>query len=153
MKALTLWQPWASAVAAGLKQAETRSWSTRYRGPLLIHASKLLPPVGVQVWESLRADFARVGLLDLRSPGSFPRGAILGIVDLVSVVGVDEVDVPDLERALGDYSPGRYAWLLERARALPEPLYVRGAQALWTPDRTIVAEVERILSASPRISP
>jgi activating signal cointegrator 1 len=40
MKALTLLQPWASLVAAGLKTIETRSWSTRYRGPLAIHASK-----------------------------------------------------------------------------------------------------------------
>lgn len=37
--ALTLWQPWASLVAAGVKTVETRHWSTKYRGPLIIHAA------------------------------------------------------------------------------------------------------------------
>ncbi len=40
MKALSLLQPWATLVVIGVKQIETRSWSTAYRGPLLIHASK-----------------------------------------------------------------------------------------------------------------
>lgn len=39
MKALTLWQPWASLVALGEKKIETRTWSTTYRGTLAIHAS------------------------------------------------------------------------------------------------------------------
>lgn len=34
MKALTIWQPWAGAVAAGIKKNETRSWSTKYRDRL-----------------------------------------------------------------------------------------------------------------------
>lgn len=38
MKAITLHQPWASLVAEGVKTIETRSWSTKYRGPLVIHA-------------------------------------------------------------------------------------------------------------------
>jgi hypothetical protein len=40
MKALTLIQPWATLVALGEKQIETRSWDTKYRGPLAIHAGK-----------------------------------------------------------------------------------------------------------------
>lgn len=40
MKALTIRQPWASLIAAGVKTIETRSWSTRYRGPLAIHAGR-----------------------------------------------------------------------------------------------------------------
>lgn len=42
MWALTLRQPWASLVAIGVKQVETRSWTTAYRGPLAIHSSKRL---------------------------------------------------------------------------------------------------------------
>ena len=42
--ALSIWQPWASALAHGVKQYETRHWSTAYRGPLLIHAAKKKPP-------------------------------------------------------------------------------------------------------------
>ena len=40
MKALSLWQPHAQAIAAGLKPYETRHWPTRYRGPIAIHAAK-----------------------------------------------------------------------------------------------------------------
>jgi len=45
-KVLTLTQPWATLVAIGAKKCETRSWSTSYRGDLLIHAAKGLGPVG-----------------------------------------------------------------------------------------------------------
>lgn len=41
MRAISLHQPWASAIAYGAKRVETRSWSTNYRGPLAIHAAKL----------------------------------------------------------------------------------------------------------------
>lgn len=40
MKIITLWQPWASLIALNLKQYETRSWSTKYRGKIAIHAAK-----------------------------------------------------------------------------------------------------------------
>jgi hypothetical protein len=40
MKAITIWQPWASLLACGAKQYETRSWKTDYRGPIAIHAAK-----------------------------------------------------------------------------------------------------------------
>lgn len=47
MKAITLWQPWATAMAMGVKRIETRSWFTRHRGDLLICAAKRSP----QNWE------------------------------------------------------------------------------------------------------
>jgi hypothetical protein len=40
MKALTILEPWASIIACGAKQIETRSWSTKYRGSIAIHAGK-----------------------------------------------------------------------------------------------------------------
>jgi hypothetical protein len=43
MKALSLWQPWATLIALKKKQIETRSWRTTYRGPLAIHAAKSYP--------------------------------------------------------------------------------------------------------------
>lgn len=39
MKALTIWQPWASLIARGVKQYETRSWPTKYRGPIAMWKS------------------------------------------------------------------------------------------------------------------
>ena len=50
-----------------------------------------------------------------------------------------------LERAFGDYAPGRYAWLLSDVRALPEPLPARGMPGLWQPDaQTEAAIAEQI---------
>lgn len=44
MKAITIWQPWASLMACGAKQFETRGWATSYRGPIAIHAAVKKPP-------------------------------------------------------------------------------------------------------------
>lgn len=43
MKAITIWQPWASLLVCGEKKYETRSWATSYRGPIAIHAAKVAP--------------------------------------------------------------------------------------------------------------
>lgn len=40
MKAISIWQPWATLVAIGRKRVETRAWSTSYRGPIAIHAAR-----------------------------------------------------------------------------------------------------------------
>jgi hypothetical protein len=40
-------------------------------------------------------------------------------------------DLTDQERAFGDYTPGRFAWLLSNVRALPTPIPARGALGLW----------------------
>jgi len=45
MKAITLWQPWASLLACGAKKYETRSWATSYRGPIAIHAATARPSI------------------------------------------------------------------------------------------------------------
>lgn len=40
MKALTIRQPWAALITSNIKTIETRTWTTKYRGPLAIHAGK-----------------------------------------------------------------------------------------------------------------
>ena len=40
MKVLTIKQPWATLIMQGDKRFEFRSWQTKYRGDLLIHAGK-----------------------------------------------------------------------------------------------------------------
>lgn len=39
-EALSIRQPWATLVAAGLKTVECRTWKTKYRGPFLVCASQ-----------------------------------------------------------------------------------------------------------------
>jgi hypothetical protein len=149
MKALTLTQPWATLVAIGAKKIETRSWKTSYRGPLAIHAAKGFPKWAREFttqpicYESIRVYHH----IEPRTPYSlmpgYPLGFVLATCQLVNVLPVEVVDnannvwgvslepLSDRERAFGDYSPGRYAWILEDVKQLPEPIPAKGALQLW----------------------
>lgn len=126
MKALTLTQPWAQLVALGHKSIETRSWSTKYRGPLAIHAARGFPRAA----RELAAEERAIGRL---SRDRLPLGGIVAIAWLVDVKRVEEAQPTPLERHLGDYSPGRYAWILDRdrLRVLAAPLEWTGRLGLW----------------------
>ena len=126
VKAITLTQPWASLVALGHKRVETRSWSTTYRGPLAIHAAKGFPR-----WAKAFAS-EEWALGRLRDP-RIPRAAVVAICRLADVRRTEDVspELSGLERHLGDYTPGRFAWFLEDIEPLAEPVPARGAQGLW----------------------
>ena len=64
MKALTLYQPWATLVAIGAKKIETRSWSTPYRGPLAIHAGKCRDYIFDQSFLSFAIQYPMKNLLE-----------------------------------------------------------------------------------------
>lgn len=138
MKALTLWQPWAGAIALGWKRFETRSWSTEYRGPLLIHAARR--PID-------EAGRRSVFLADaVRNPDwtsrTFPLGAVvaLAVLDYVWQTDAIRIDQGQMERELGDWSSGRFAWQLKDVVPL-EPIPAAGRQGLWTPDRDLAERV------------
>lgn len=150
MKAISLWQPWASAIALGAKRIETRSWSTNYRGPIAIHASKRFI-----LWEMIdcSSSWTWCGVLGWimgrgeRPWESLPFGAIVATAELVDCrptgsFTVDELDTergPDTpgglykytERFLGDFSPGRFGWVLANIKPLKTPIPYRGAQGLF----------------------
>ena len=133
MKALSLTQPWATAIARGVKTVETRSWSTRFRGQIAIHASKGFPADA--------RDFASVEHTLGRLPSSVPLGAIIAVATIVNVVQTEEIEsqVDEIERLYGDFSRGRFGWILEDVIALPKPIPCRGALSLWD----VPEEVER----------
>lgn len=135
MKTITLTQPWATLVASGAKKIETRSWSTAYRGPLAIHAAKGLGPVGGKA--GLQALCDTEPFRSALDGVDLPHGVIVAVCCLTAVYripaspmylarGVPDdhplasfpVALPpfpdDPERAFGDYTPGRYAWLYWR---------------------------------------
>jgi hypothetical protein len=152
MKVLTLTQPWATLVASSAKHIETRSWETLYRGPLAIHAAKGLGSVGgVRGLRDLccRELFTSALLdggidLDQVDVDVLPRGAIVATCELVDCVQVlyewprnqlvsqrSRHILTDQERAFGDYTPGRFAWLLSDVKPLATPIPAKGALGLW----------------------
>lgn len=129
MIALSLHQPYASAIAYKLKGYETRSWRTKYRGELLIHAAKSFPRYARQ--------FAEEEVALGRIPSRLPFGGIVCKVELLDCLPTEEasLEISALERHYGDYSPGRFAWKLKLLRVFEEPIPYRGAQGLfYVPD-------------------
>jgi activating signal cointegrator 1 len=138
MKALTLHQPYASLIAIGAKQIETRSWATSYRGPLAIHAARTLHRARAlcQV-EPYRAVLAAAGYSE---PETLPVGAVVATCRLVACLPMGDartfpltgVPLPGSpEHAFGEYKPGRYMWLLADVEPLAVPVSARGWQGLW----------------------
>lgn len=130
MKAISLWQPWATAIAVGVKTIETRGWWTAHRGPLAIHAAKTNTP-------ELRDFYGRKLCDPLRAAGyasfeALPFGAVVATCRLAECLRTSDVDDLTLqERGWGDYSTGRYAWVLKDVVWLKAPRFARGAQQLW----------------------
>ncbi|WP_438350915.1 ASCH domain-containing protein [Paenibacillus sp. FA6] len=152
MKAITIIQPWATLIALGEKKFETRSWATKHRGPLAIHAGK---KVDKDAWmnEVIYMTLRKHGILTIND---LPTGAILATCNLSGCYMVerkaseqeDRIPVwlksttaegitlgwagkfPD-EYYFGDYSDGRYAWKLADVKPLEDPISVKGQQGLW----------------------
>ena len=152
MKALTIYQPWASLIIAGVKRFETRPRPTHHRGPLAIHAGKL--PFD-RVWnilgdvrEAVRFEQRCMNLLETDNLRDLPKGCVLGTVSVVDCLrtgtrrstGEPVVwspptplrEVTELEASLGDFTPGRYAIEMQAPRALETPIMCRGQQGFWT---------------------
>lgn len=100
MKALSVRQPWAWAIVAGLKPVENRTWQTNYRGPLLIHAGRRDDPDGFRFLESH----------GIATPEDLLRGGMIGRVELIDIA----TKHPSIWA-----QPGCFNWLLANALQTP----------------------------------
>lgn len=142
MKAITIHQPWATLIALGEKQFETRGWATKYRGPLAIHAGKKVDKVACEA-EPIRSVLAKHGY----TADNLPTGAVVAIANLSEcwAVGEDyQSGMPTLfngeggttkniglqEDSFGWFEPGRYAWEMTDVRRI-DPVPAKGQQGLW----------------------
>jgi len=139
MRAITIQQPLAQLIALRATPYVTQSWMTHYRGPIAIHASKEFPRAARQLCRCEPYATALIGNEDL------PTGCVVAICDLAAVIKTapeadglfEEVaDFPEYDRQFGDFSPGRFAWLFQRTRALENPIPARGATSLWEWDES-----------------
>jgi activating signal cointegrator 1 len=134
MRAISLWQPWATFVALGLKQFETRSWDTAYRGPLLIHAAKRpMTKEEYKLIEYLKAEYSE--LCACLNGAEFPLGALVASCEVVDCLeswkDFDPLEADPLEYDLGNYDEGRFAWKLDNVEPLKEPIPYKGSQGFF----------------------
>lgn len=121
MKALTIRQPWADAIAHGEKRIENRSRRTNYTGTVLIHAGlgqdvNALPPEMTAGWPDT-------------------RGAIIAVADLVGC--------HQAARCCKPWGfPDVWHWELADVRVVPVRVPAKGQLGLWTPAPELLAAVE-----------
>lgn len=124
MKAITIKQPFASLIAAGIKEYEFRTWKTNYRGEILIHAGKSIDKDAMKKFEFLNLDY--------------PTGCIIAKVKLTDCVPITEAVKEELrEKNFLVYSGtteragwNRYGFRLENVETM-EPIFVNGMLGLW----------------------
>jgi hypothetical protein len=145
VKALSVWEPWASLLAYGVKAYETRSWSPPidcYRVPIAIHAGKSL--AGMEV---LMRDANLLKVCDQRLGWGHPYafGSVIAVGMIAFVLDTDGPvgrEVLATERLLGDWAPGRYAWRLTDVRLLRHPVPCVGRQKVWTLPAPVAQVIE-----------
>ena len=102
MKAISLKQPWANLVATGKKTIETRKWSTKYRGDLVICSSQ--------------------------NPKIEPYGKSLFIVELYDIKPMTKEDE---NKACIKVYPKAQAWFLKNLRSINPPIPVKGSLGIF----------------------
>jgi predicted transcriptional regulator len=125
MKALTIKQPWAQLIIEGYKKYEFRSWKTKYRGKILIHA-------GMSLERDMALRFKDYNM-------SYTMGAIIGEATLEDCILVDKKFNEEL-RKIDPIVYGRsnhvetYAWKLSNVVKYDKPIEIKGQLGLWNYD-------------------
>ena len=127
MKVIVIRQPWAWLIVNGIKDIENRSWTTRYRGTLLIQASASLPTK--RNLEEIRL-FARKQRVEL--PEDFETGGIVGMVQLEDCV----------TSSRSKWFEGPVGWVLSHPKRL-QFMPMKGQLGLFDPPQRIIRQLSR----------
>ncbi|NLL02530.1 MAG: ASCH domain-containing protein [Mollicutes bacterium] len=128
MKVISLLEPWASLVKDGIKKIETRSWATKYRGELYIHASqrKLTKKDGFTYNNQIKL---------LKNP-NLKYGYIIAKCTLADCIYMTEEFIEKIKKnpkeyICGEYIVGRFAWILKDLEVLKNPIPAKGRLGIW----------------------
>ena len=130
MKVITLKQPWASLVANGYKLYEFRSWKTKYRGDVIIHSCKGVYPI-------------KENIMHLVNKNELKYGYMICIATIVDCIYIDDKFSEKMKKEninnylCGDYTAGRYGWVLDNIRIIKEPIKISGKLGLWNYEKNI----------------
>jgi hypothetical protein len=127
VKVLVVRQPWAWLIVHGFKDIENRSWTTRYRGTLLIQASANLPPK-----HHLEEDRRWVKKRGVKLPEELEQGGIVGMVELVECV----------TSSRSKWFEGPVGWVLKNPKKLPF-MPLKGQLGLFDPPPKILRQLGR----------
>ncbi len=119
--ALSIRQPWVELILAGRKTIEVRTWSTRHRGRLWLHASRRIDH-GACAENAIDA-------------GSVALGAIVGTVDLVDCVPFSTetwVSLKSMHLNSVCFDSRFVGWIVRNPRRISSPIPYRGALGLMT---------------------
>jgi ASCH domain len=131
MKAISVKQPWALLLISGVKAVENRSWEARYRGPLLIQASK--SPLSDRTLRHMLASPKWRGY-GVKHRSDFHYGAILGAVILTGCKRVEELPP-------GEFTDGPWCLLVKDPVRLDKPIPYKGMLGLFdVPDEVLPKE-------------
>ena len=124
MKAITIKQPFASLIAAGLKEYEFRTWKTKYRGEILIHAGKGVDKKAMKKFKHLNLEY--------------PSGCIIAKVTLSDCIKVDD----ELRKKLSERNAEIYSSIIKHTEwegygfklvniVKTEPMPAKGKLSIW----------------------
>jgi hypothetical protein len=150
MKAISIYQPWASFIAHGYKQYETRSWTTSYRGDILICSGTKKTIPNKSHFDYLKENkfpdsLGKIPSWNIQNKNycngythydELLFGYGLCIANLVDCIMINDLFVShqtELEKSVGDWSTGHYAWKLDNIRLI-QPVLVKGKQRLFDID-------------------
>lgn len=128
MNVLSLKEPFATLIKNNIKYIETRSWKTEYRGELYIHASKSKVDKNV---------YSRKELIKLFDEDELQYGSIICKCELVDCIKITEeyaeyIKTNDYQQYIcGDYTVGRYAWILKNIEPLDRVIPAKGKLYIW----------------------
>lgn len=120
MKVITIKQPWATLISKGYKEYEFRSWKTKYRGPILIHAGKGIDKKAIEKFKYLNLDY--------------PQSRVIAEATLDDCIHIDETFDKKLSenQIYGtDNKTGIYAWKLSQVKLIDSDKYIKGQLGLW----------------------
>ena len=144
LRALTIKQPWASAVAYGSKRVENRTWLTSYRGLIAIHAGSAVD------WTARKQAWLAAGLVPYQAgdprrawEASLPRGAVIAVARLTGCHQARECAGRRPDGRLCSPWAARNAWHWELADVHPlrDPVPCPGALNLWRPPAAVSARL------------
>lgn len=124
MKTITIKQPFATLIAKGYKEYEFRTWKTKYRGDILIHAGKGIDKKAMERYKHLNLNY--------------PTGCIIAKATLTDCIKIDEVMREVLKKennivynsVIKHTEWDGYGFKLENVIEL-DPIYLKGKLSFW----------------------